>query len=308
MKFEIWDLETHKIIDKWDPKVFCIRNCAFNQSGNKFILSAGCIGNESEFTIYDTNTFELLKKFWFPEQSGNAVFNVEENTFIFGTWEGNVYKVGINDKIILNEIKTKIDKKTYKDYTVSPENNNKLLHVENSMILWAETDMDNQNIFFVVCPKSLGKTTDLNLFSDYILVYNLKTQTQTEIRLPVEKERYRITGIKYYNGKLSIIKSIYGGTEFKISDLFIFDLENKILNKIKSQFKMRDIFSNAGPLSWNSNNQLAVICLEEILIIDTNNIQNEISIPFDRATSVEFSNDGKSIAIGGDKAVLYKLD
>lgn len=65
------------------------------------------------------------------------------------------------------------------------------------MILWAETDMDNQNIFCCKS-KSLGKTTDLNLLSDYILVYNLKTQSQTEIRLPIEDERCKITGIKYH--------------------------------------------------------------------------------------------------------------
>ena len=311
IKFEIWDLETHKIIEKCDPKVFCIRNCAFNQSGNKFILSAGCTANESEFKIYDTNTFELLNEFWFPEQSGNAVFNVEEDAFIFGTWDGNVYKIGINDKIILNETKTKIDNKTYKDYTVSPENNNKLLHVENSMILWAETDMDNQNIFFVVSPKSLGKTTDLNLLSDYILVYNLKTQSQTEIRLPIEDERCKITGIKYHNEKLAIMKSVYGGKEndnvVHNADLYIFNSKNGHLQAIKERFKIRDVFANTQSLSWNTDEKLASISLSEVIIIDTKNNFEEIVIPFDRPTSVEFSEDGKSIAIGGDKAVLYKL-
>ena len=311
IKFEIWDLETHKIIEKWDPKVFCINNCAFNQSGNKFILSAGCTADESEFAIYDTNTFELLNEFWFPEQSGNAVFNIEEDAFIFGTWDGNVYKIGINDKIILNETKTKIDNKTYKDYTVSPENNNKLLHVKDSMILLAETDMDNQNIFFVISPKFPRKKTNLNLWSDYILVYNLKNQSQTEIRLPIEDNIYSITGMKYHNGKLAIMKSVCGGKENNYivhnADLYIFNVNNGDLQAIKEGFKIRDVFSTAQSLSWNRDEKLASIALSEVSIIDTKNNFEEIVIPFDKPTSVEFSEDGKLIAIGGNKAVLYKL-
>lgn len=311
MKFEIWDLETHKIIEKWDPKVYCISNCAFNQSGNKFILSAGCMGGESEFRIYDTNTFELLNEFWFPEQSGNAVFNVEGDAFIFGTWDGNVYKIGINDKIILNETKIKIDNKTYKDYTVSPENNNKLLHVEDSMITRTETGMESQNIFFVVSPKYGNRTTKINLFSDYILVYNLKTQSQTEIRLPIEDKIYKITGMKYHNGKLAIMKSVCGEKEngyiVNNADLYIFNFNNGDLQAIKESFKIRDVFANAQTLSWNRDEKLASIALSEVSIIDTKNNFEEIVIPFDKPTSVEFSEDGKLIAIGGDKAALYKL-
>ncbi len=311
IKLEIWDLNTKKIIDKWDPEISCIRNCAFNKSGNKFILSGGCCGNESEFKIYNTVTFELLNKFWFPEQVGNAVFNVDDDFFVFGTWEGNIYKVKINDKIILDETKTKIGTKTFKDYVVSPKSKNKLLHIENSMIKFCETDMDNENIFFVVSPKSLSRTTDLNLLSDYVLVYNLKDNSTSEIKLPIEKNRYQIAGLKYYNRKLAIMTTVYGGKEndnvFHYANLFIYDLEEERLHIIKEDFKIRDVFSEAQSLSWNAEGKLAFISLNEVIITDTKNNFEETRITIDRPTSVEFSEDGKLLAVGGKKAILYKM-
>ena len=310
IKFEIWDLNAHKIIDKWNPDMYCIRYCAFNKAGDKFILSGGCNGNESEFEIYNTDTFGLVNKFWFPEQSDNAIFCSEDDSFIFGTWEGNVYKVGLNDKIVFTETETKIGAKTYKNYAVSAENNNKLLHIENSLINLTEADTDNNNIFFVISPIVL-KAENSHLLSDYILVYNLKTKTQNEIRLPLTEENYQIASIKYHKGKLAIMKTVYGGKEngnvFHNADLFVFDLENQNLKTIKERFKIRDVFSNAQILSWNTNGKLAFISLNEIIITDTLNDFSETAVAFDRPTSVEFSEDGKSIAIGGDKALLYRL-
>jgi len=309
IKFEIWDLNTHKIIEKWKPKMYCIRYCAFNKAGDKFILSGSESADESKFQIYNADTFELINEFWFPEQSDNAIFCSEDDSFIFGTWEGNVYKVGLNDKIILTETKTKIDGETFKDYAVSDENNNKLLHIKNAMINLTEADTDNNTVFFVVAP--IKAKENLHLLSDYILGYNLKTKTKTEIRLPLSEERYRIASIKYHQGKLAIMKKVYGGKEngnvVHNADLFVFDLENKNLKTIKERFKIRDVFANAQILSWSINGKLAFISLNEIIITDTENDYNETAVAFDRPTSVEFSEDGKSIAIGGDKAVLYSL-
>lgn len=312
IKFEIWDLTIHKIIEKWHPEIFCIRNCAFNKSGTKFILSGGCNGNESKFKIYNTNNFELINEFWLPEQSHNAVFNTEEDTFVFGTWEGNLYKVNINDKIVLTETITKIDKKTFKEYKVSDENNNKLLSIENSMITLTETDFED-NVFVVVTPKSLGEITDLHLLSDYILIHNLKTKTTREIKLPVEQERYRITGIKCHNNKLAILKTRYGGEEnnssFNNAELYIFDLEKNILQLLKKNFKVRDVYSNNQCLSWNSEDKLSFITLDKVVIIDTLKNYEETTILADKPTSVEYSENGKLLAIGGTtKAILQSMD
>ena len=107
------------------------------------------------------------------------------------------------------------------------------------------------------------------------------------------------------------MKKVYGGKEngnvVHNADLFVFDLENKNLKTIKERFKIRDVFANAQILSWSINGKLAFISLNEIIITDTENDYNETAVAFDRPTSVEFSEDGKSIAIGGDKAVLYSL-
>lgn len=312
IKLEIWDLKIHKIIEKWHPKIFCIHNCAFNQSGEKFILFGGCVGNESEFKIYDTKTFELLNEFWFPEQCCNAIFSLDDDTFIFGTWEGNIYKVNINDKIIMSETITKIDNKTFKDYKVSDENKIKLLNIENTMITLTESNTKNI-FFFVVSPKSLGKTKDSHLLSDYILIYDLKTNETKEIKLPIEEKRYVITGLKFHNNKLAILKTNYGGEEkgkvFHNADLYIFDLQKNDLHLIKNNFQIRDVYSKVECLAWSIEDKLSYITLNEVVIVDTLNNNNETTIEIERPTSVEFSNNGKQLAIGAEKkAIIHEID
>jgi hypothetical protein len=52
---------------------------------------------------------------------------------------------------------------------------------------------------------------------------------------------------------------------------------------------------------------IAVISLDEVLIFDILNNNLILQIGFSKPRSVEFSNDGKTLAIRGDKAKLYKF-
>ena len=93
------------------------------------------------------------------------------------------------------------------------------------------------------------------------------------------------------------------------TELYIFDLEKNILQLLKKNFKVRDVYSNTQCLSWNSEDKLSFITLDKVVIIDTLKNYEETTILADKPTSVEYSEDGKLLAIGGTtKAILQSMD
>lgn len=310
IKLEIWDLSTHKVIDKFHPQIFGVRNCAFSPSGSKFILSGGCQAGECEFKIYDTNRFEMVKEFWIPEQSDYAVFTGDDE-FLFGSWDGNIFHVNINDTIPIYEETKIVNNKKDVTYFINSDCKNRLIHIKNTLISLVEFDMDSKTVFAVASSKTENSQENSLTYSNYILAYNLKTKHRKEIKLPTTDKRFRIKGIKYMNGKLAILTTIYGGIEndnvFHLATLFLYNLSENKLSVMKENFKVRDVFSENQSISWSVDNKLAFISLYHVGILDMTQENQEIVIPFDRPTSVVFSENGQALAIGGDKAILYNL-
>ena len=91
-----------------------------------------------------------------------------------------------------------------------------------------------------------------------------------------------------------------------MATLFIYDLVNENISVIEENFKTHGCFSSAQALSW-SFDKIAFIELNQVSIFNITEKDKATTIPFDRPTSVVFSDNGDHIAIGGEKAILYKL-
>jgi hypothetical protein len=139
--------------------------------------------------------------------------------------------------------------------------------------------------------------------------YNIKENIGKRMDIS-EKLNARAEGLALYGNKLAIMTSLYAGKENDNivfdSKVFIYDIDTKILTLIKENFKIRDVFHKLSIITWSKDGKLAFIGLDEIYLMDIEN-SFEKAIKFDRATSVEFSNCGTGIAVGGSKATLYKI-
>jgi hypothetical protein len=297
IKFEIWDLQTHKIIEKWNPDLPCANICEFSKSGKRFVISAHPKFYRSDFKIYDTSTFKPINQFSFPETSCHPIFISNEDRIVFGTHKGNVYEVDISKK------------------SISDKNDiHKLFQTKESMVMHVEKDSTGQFLFFAVRPFDTAppELRQIHLLSDYILCYNIQTQERTEIRLPVSGKIYHITCSKFHNKKLAIMRCTYAGMlNDRIvhdAELYIYDLVSGQMQLVRENFKLRETFEGDQTVSWSTDSKLAFISLNEVVMLDTKNKGEEVTIPFHKPSSVEFSAEGKFLAIGGDKAILYKVD
>jgi hypothetical protein len=132
-----------------------------------------------------------------------------------------------------------------------------------------------------------------------------------EIRLPSDDRAFEISGLKYHNGKLAIIKSRYKSykeeSECNDCSLYLYNIKEQNFEIIKEHFESRLVIKEQA-LCWNKDSKLALILWNEVVVIDIQNKLEEQHFPFDSPYSVEFSEDGSILAIGGDKAILYKVN
>jgi hypothetical protein len=104
--------------------------------------------------------------------------------------------------------------------------------------------------------------------------------------------------------------SFYAGEEHgnivHESKVYIYNIDSHAVKLIKENFKTKDVFYDLGSIAWSNDGKLSFIGLDEIYIVDIeNNIEK--AIKHEKATSVEFTNCGIGIAVGGTKTKLYKI-
>ncbi len=144
-----------------------------------------------------------------------------------------------------------------------------------------------------------------------IVSYHI-TEKTTEILNFSTENIEKISCIKYFEGKLAILTTQCEGkkddeTSFSVANLYIYDLKTHKNTCIKANFEVKSIFSDAEALCCHSSGKLAVIGLNEIFVLDTQNEYTTTEISAHYPTSVVFSDCGNLIAIGGEKAVLVQL-
>jgi WD40 repeat protein len=283
IQIEIWDIDKQVKEGKFHPGIFCIKNIAVSNNGDKFVFRGGCKCGESIFKIYEVETLNCIGEFTVMEECCNPVFVNDDQALLFGTWEGNIYSYNFHEKI-----------------------SQKTFSLENCMFTLINNGKHNDIIYMSACIKASEK----NNFADpFIMEYNIKENIGKRIDFS-EEYNARLHGLALNKNKLAIMSSIYAGKEndriVHESKLYIYDVDTKIVKIIKENFRIRDVFYDLGTVVWSKDGKLAFIGLDEIYIMDIeNNFENVIK--FERATSVEFSNCGTGIAVGGSKAKLYKI-
>jgi hypothetical protein len=230
------------------------------------------------------------------EKCTNPKFTCEDKTLVFGTWEGNIYGYCLETKKIVKQFS-----------------------LENHVFGLAHSGKYDDYLYF--------KTTKIpdensNYALDYIFEYDAMKKNGSKVTFTEKINPYEIHGITgsglkglaLFKEKLAITTAYYGKSEEENGRLigeaktYVFDILSKRVTLIKDSYKIRSLFDNFSCIVWNNKgNKLAFIGLHEVYIIDTYN-NSEVIIPFDGATSVEFSNCDTGIAVGGDKAKLFKIE
>ena len=295
---EIWDIEKRVKESKWKPDIYGIENLTFSNKGDKFIIFGGWITsrpNRSEFKIYDIDTFNCIDEFFVMERCTNPKFTDDDKNLIFGTCEGNIYYYSLERRSLTKQ------------------------HSLKNHIFYSMHHGELNDQIYIDVTKPVNEHT--NYAFSYVLEYDIAKKTRNPIyftddanaREPDDQSPiWSVCGLALRNEKLAVLMSSYGGTEdgnvVHTAKAYVYDTQTKETTLIKEGFKIRDIFDSYGCIVWNHHgNKLAFIGLHEIYIVDIEN-KKEMIIPFERATSIEFSNCDTGIAAGGEKAKLFKIE
>jgi WD40 repeat protein len=297
IQIEIWDIERQIKEGKFHPGLFCIKNITISNNGDKFVFRGGCNYGESIFRIYQIDTLNCVDEFVLMEECCNPIFTNDDQNLIFGTWDGDIYHYNLNEKI-------------YK----------KCFSMENHMFTLISSGKHNDIIY--IASSEIGASRKLlgvdNSLIGFISEYNIKENTQRRIDFKEDRNPYeingqtspRINGLSLYKNNLAIMTSFYAGTEndniVHEAKVYVYNTDTTSVKLIKENFKIKDVFYDFGSIVWSNDGRLAFIGLDEIYIIDMENV-SEKTIKHEKATSVEFTNCGTGIAVGGTKAKLYKL-
>ena len=296
---EIWDIDKRVKERKWNPGIYGIDNIAFSNSGDIFVVCGGWTTanpNKSEFKIYDTDTLNCIDEFYLMEYCTNPKFINDDKSIIFGTREGNIYNYCLAEKSLMIKYSLinhvfhlihhgKHSSKLYMSVTkkASEQNN------------WAEHFIFEYDIL-----ENKGKRID---FSDKINPYEING-----------KAGYGLDGLALFNNHLAILTTSYGKNEKENGELigesksYIYNISTGKVVLIKEGCKIKRTFDNYSCIVWNNiGSKLAFIGLHEVYVIDIVN-KSETIIPFEKATSVEFSNCDTGIAVGGEKAKIFKIE
>jgi len=295
---EIWDIDKRIKESKWNPGVYGMENIAFSNSGDKFVICGGWITskpNKTEFRIYDANTLDCIDEFSLMEKCTNPLFTNDDNSLIFGTWEGNLYSYCLGEKTLTAQF-------TLKKHMFNLTHHGRC----------------NDKIYASVTKKSDEQN---NYAYDFVLEYDIANKVGTPVHFVDDANTHKmgdkspvwqIDGLALQNNKLAVMTMTYGGIEngnaFNNASVYLYDTETKKTTLIKENFKASGIFDNYGCITWNNNgSKLTFIGLDEVYVFDVEN-SCETAMPFERATSVEFSNCGTGLAVGSKKAKLLKIE
>lgn len=297
IQIEVWDIEKQLKENKFHPGLFCINNITVSNNGDKFVFRGGCNYGESIFKIYQINTLGCVDEFVIMEECCNPVFTNDDENLIFGTWDGDIYYYNIKEK-------------AYKKY----------FSMENHMFTLINSGKHNNIIY--IASSEIGASRKLlgedNSMIGFIFEYNIRENAGRRINFNEERNPYeingktnpRINGLSLYKNNLAIMTSFYAGEEngniIHESRVYIYNVNSKVVKLIKEKFKTKDVFYDLGSIVWSNDGKLAFIGLDEIYIIDVENNSEKV-IRHEKATSVEFTNCGTGIAVGGVKAKLYKI-
>ena len=297
---EIWDVAKRAKESKWNPGVYGIQNITFSNRGDKFVICGGWTNanpNKSEFKIYDTDTLDCIDEFaLMGEHCTNPKFTNDDKNFIFGTWKGDVYAYCLDKKSLTVP------------YSMNGHTFGLIHHGKHNGILYmATTKIANEQS---------------NWAERFILAYNVSENKGSRIDFIGEVNPYEINGkagcdlagLAMFNCNLAILTTYYGKAERENDELikkaksYVYNIATGKVALIKEDYKIECMFDNYSCIVWSNNgNKLAFIGLHEVYIIDIES-NNETIIPFEGATSVEFSNCGMGLAVGGKKAKLFKIE
>jgi hypothetical protein len=290
---EIWDIIEGKRIGKFHPKISCIRNITLSNKGDIFIFRGGCIYGKSEFKLYDTNTLNGFDEFTISEECSNPVFSEDDKNVIFGTWDGNIYWYNLEEKNI-----------------------KKCFFKENYMFSLINTGKNDNGLLYIA---TSGKDNPNNCKIGFIVEYDIVENTVMKLEFYDDNNPYKINGktgakiigLSLYKDNLAIMTAFY---KDKIDDkvvheaqVYVYNINTRKIIYIKENIQIQDVFYEQGVIIWSIDGKLSFIGLKEVYIIEAKNNYLEKTIPFDMATSVEFSNCGTGMAIGGNKAKIIKI-
>jgi hypothetical protein len=292
---EIWDIDKRTKKKKWNPGVYNLENVIFSNNGDKFVVHGGWGTSKDPrknvFKIYETDTLNLIDEFFvMVEKCTNPIFTNDDKNLIFGTREGNIYSYCIDNKELT------------KQYSHANHSFN-LIHQgkHEGRLYISETRI----------------ATDVNRYwQDYIFEYDIATRNGHQVDIPNigiidQGYNWSIVGLTLHKDQLGILTTRYGGEENEkvVHDAkaYIYNIGSKELKLLKENFKVKDVFYTESCIVWNnSGSKLAFIGLKEFYIFDIENNQEQ-ALPFERSTSVVFSNCDTGIAVGGDKAKIFKV-
>lgn len=295
---EIWDIDKRTKESKWNPGIYGIENLTVSNKGDKFVILGGWITsrpNRSEFKIYKTDTFNCVDEFSIMEKCTNPKFTHDDKNLIFGTWEGILYRYSLEEKKLTKQF-------AWDNHMFELTHHGKL---------------DNQ--LYAAVTRQSSEHND-NPFS-FVFEYDVVEKTGNPVyfhgngdtrKSDSQTVKWSVCGLALHKEKLAVLLASYGGKEdnnvIHHAKAFIYNVKTKEITLLKQGFKIRDVFDDYGSIVWNHRgNKLAFIGLHEIHVIDMEN-HDEMTIPFERATSVEFSNCDTGIAVGGEKAKIFKVE
>ena len=296
---EIWDIGKREKENKWNPGVLGIQNITFSNNGEKFVILGGWTTqnpNKSEFKIYDSNTLDCIDEFLLhDEHCTNPKFTNDDRSLTFGTWSGDVYNYCLDEKSLV------------KQHSLNGHSFKMIHHGKHK-----------NKLYMAVTKKAREQNKSVEHF---ILEYDILESKGNKIDFLGEVNPYEINGkmgcnlagVALYNDSLAILttstsKNADGKLTAKAKS-YAFNITTGKMALIKENFEIRH-----GPIHYNSciawsndGSKLAFIGLNEVYIIDVVK-NNETVIPFEEATSVEFSNCDTGLAVGGKKAKLFKIE
>ena len=294
---EIWDIEKKAKERKWNPGIYGIKSIVFSSSGDKFVIEGGWVTNRArtEYYVFETDSLNCIDEFFIPVRCTNVKFTNGDKNLIFGTWYGDIFYYCLETKELA------------KQFTLSEAYKFDLIHQGKST-----------NKLYFVTTKIAAENAS---WFDFIFEYDVtekagKKMHFDEIIAPYERNgktyNTSIKGLTLHNENLAILATTYGG---KIDDdmvdnakVYVYNIATKETILIKENFKTPTIFDRGSSIVWNnSGSKLVFIGLCEVSIVDFET-RSETIIPFERATSVAFSNCDTGLAVGGDKAKLFRVN
>ena len=292
--FEIWDIEKRVRENKWNPGITGVENVTFSNIGDKFVITGGwhtSSPNKSTLRIYDADTLNCIDEFSLMEPCSNPKFTCDDKNLIFGTREGKIY-----------------------DYCLEEKTLTAIYSLEGHMINLIHHGKHN-NRLYVSATKVANEQN--NWAEDFILEYNIEEHRGRKINFADENSIYkllgqpggRLSGLSLFGENLAILTTRYYDKVASEAKTHIYNTASGKLALVKENFKVSsDPFDENSCIVWNnSGNKLAFIGVEEVYVVDIES-NSETAIQFENATSVEFSNCGMGLAVGGEKAKLFKIE